>query len=399
MHKNINNRWSMFAASRLTGLGLLLAFGSIFSPIVNAQVSLSLGLAGDSVIDDYLGPDTQGNTNLAAGSFGQILGELRSDQIDFGAYKSVNDGAWDTIRNSGYEYNFATAGGVASSSAVVKLLFAPNTPDAPLFMPPIEATLEGQVLGMAPLITEGNITAAFIQTGGNDFFFRANVIDTAGGGLLPATDFTNGNGEINSAFINDVADSILSAVDILQDAGPVNIVLGTLPKIPEIMNQDALDGVDAVNAILLAGALERNVAIFNTGITSWSSVGTYIDPLTGDITIGDLMIEFGSRATGDDISQDVDGLFCNNEGYCPLDSHHTKFLAEDGIHLNTLVQGLMANEIVGVFNEAYGYEIDLLTEGELLSLVGISEVPVPAAVWLFGSALAGLGWMRRKQSV
>jgi hypothetical protein len=26
-------------------------------------------------------------------------------------------------------------------------------------------------------------------------------------------------------------------------------------------------------------------------------------------------------------------------------------------------------------------------------------VPVPAAAWLFGSALAGLGWMRRKQTV
>jgi hypothetical protein len=29
----------------------------------------------------------------------------------------------------------------------------------------------------------------------------------------------------------------------------------------------------------------------------------------------------------------------------------------------------------------------------------LSAVPVPAAVWLFGSALAGLGWMRRKQTV
>lgn len=28
-----------------------------------------------------------------------------------------------------------------------------------------------------------------------------------------------------------------------------------------------------------------------------------------------------------------------------------------------------------------------------------SVVPVPAAVWLFGSSLAGLGWMRRKQTV
>ena len=29
----------------------------------------------------------------------------------------------------------------------------------------------------------------------------------------------------------------------------------------------------------------------------------------------------------------------------------------------------------------------------------VAAVPVPAAVWLFGSALAGLGWMRRKQTV
>ncbi len=30
--------------------------------------------------------------------------------------------------------------------------------------------------------------------------------------------------------------------------------------------------------------------------------------------------------------------------------------------------------------------------------ISASIVPIPAAVWLFGSALAGLGWMRRKQT-
>lgn len=37
----------------------------------------------------------------------------------------------------------------------------------------------------------------------------------------------------------------------------------------------------------------------------------------------------------------------------------------------------------------------------LRSIVGsgtLTAVPLPAAVWLFGSALAGLGWIRRKQS-
>jgi hypothetical protein len=49
--------------------------------------------------------------------------------------------------------------------------------------------------------------------------------------------------------------------------------------------------------------------------------------------------------------------------------------------------------------------IDVLVDGHLafdifvIDDVHIQAVPAPAAVWLFGSALAGLGWMRRKQSV
>ena len=34
-----------------------------------------------------------------------------------------------------------------------------------------------------------------------------------------------------------------------------------------------------------------------------------------------------------------------------------------------------------------------------LDNIVVSAVPVPAAVWLFGSALVGLGWLRRKQTV
>jgi len=41
------------------------------------------------------------------------------------------------------------------------------------------------------------------------------------------------------------------------------------------------------------------------------------------------------------------------------------------------------------------------TDGALdyrLDNIVVSAVPVPAAVWLFGSALAGLGWMRRRKT-
>ncbi|MCP4831207.1 MAG: VPLPA-CTERM sorting domain-containing protein [Gammaproteobacteria bacterium] len=43
-------------------------------------------------------------------------------------------------------------------------------------------------------------------------------------------------------------------------------------------------------------------------------------------------------------------------------------------------------------------EEDNLMENIQFDNVVVTAVPVPAAVWLFGSALAGLGWMRRKQA-
>jgi hypothetical protein len=44
---------------------------------------------------------------------------------------------------------------------------------------------------------------------------------------------------------------------------------------------------------------------------------------------------------------------------------------------------------------AHNYSLQNLTSSAVL----VSTVPIPAAVWLFGSALAGLGWMRRRKTV
>jgi hypothetical protein len=39
-----------------------------------------------------------------------------------------------------------------------------------------------------------------------------------------------------------------------------------------------------------------------------------------------------------------------------------------------------------------------LTDAGMVRQLELTLVPIPAAVWLFGSALAGLGWIRRKQA-
>jgi hypothetical protein len=54
----------------------------------------------------------------------------------------------------------------------------------------------------------------------------------------------------------------------------------------------------------------------------------------------------------------------------------------------------------GYYGSPDGDHMDMV-EGRFhdIALVSGSVVPLPAAVWLFGSALAGLGWIRRKQTV
>jgi hypothetical protein len=65
-----------------------------------------------------------------------------------------------------------------------------------------------------------------------------------------------------------------------------------------------------------------------------------------------------------------------------------------------LIEGHLPNSPSGILERismSTSYSAD--SYGLNNASISVSTVPVPAAVWLFGSALAGLGWMRRKQIV
>jgi hypothetical protein len=66
---------------------------------------------------------------------------------------------------------------------------------------------------------------------------------------------------------------------------------------------------------------------------------------------------------------------------------------------------LSADDLIHPGSQAMSFELagaDGLKQAAFnaaITDINVSVVPVPAAIWLFGSALAGLGWMKRKQAV
>ena len=353
---------------------------------------INMGMVGDSVTDDYLGGAKLFNNNLAAGSWGQILAVTRVDDFNFGGYKAVGD-TWDAnIRYSGYEFNYATSGGAASDNAVLHVAgMADPLPIAVLG----GSHLGAQTAGLAEEIAAGNVGTAYVGIGSNDFFYNSYILDPSGSVTLDSAVV------INQAFIDDVASSILAGVDTLLAAGAastdgsVDLLLGLVPagtaggSSPEI-----LAGIDAVNQQLIDGAASRGVAIVD--LWSWTLGESRVDQATDILTVGGLVIQPDTVATSADIGPQGDGVFCNTDGGCALDSHALNIAAEDGVHPNTIIQGLMANEIINALNANYGHSVELLTDAEIWGLAGVTAVPVPAAVWLFGSALITLLGINRK---
>jgi hypothetical protein len=356
----------------------------------HSLAQINMGMTGDSLTDDYLGGTASINNNLAAKSWGQILAESRANDLNFGGYKAVGD-TWDAVRYSGYEYNWATSGGAARDDATVNFLgnILPVTVSG-------TSVLSTQTDGLAQMISNNQVDTAFVGIGSNDFYYHMNIITDLNGTSEP-----NPSAVIDQLFIDHMADSILSGVDDLlvaggnSSSGDIDLLLALIPmgtaagSTPEV-----LAGIEAVNAQLLVGAAERGVATVD--LFGWAEDSSIVDE-QGNVTIGGLFIELGSAASPGDLGPEGTGP-CNSLGECATEQHANNYIAEDGLHPNTVIQGLIANEVIGTLNEYYGYSINSLNDEEILSVAGVTTVPVPAAAWLFASALLGLGVVKRRKA-
>ena len=57
--------------------------------------------------------------------------------------------------------------------------------------------------------------------------------------------------------------------------------------------------------------------------------------------------------------------------FCSTPAYNRNYLVDDGNHLSTIINGLMANEFVAAIRRAFGFRVAALSDQEILSSAGI----------------------------
>jgi phospholipase/lecithinase/hemolysin len=338
----------------------------------NAFGQLNMGAIGDSLTDEYLPPSpatNQFHTDLAAHSWLEILAQTRPTYINFGSYEVPGGTGWGDNREFGYEFNWAKTGGAASRNSEIT---------SGSFNLPIDslgsAYGDTEALGLAQYISGGQVDIAYVGLGSNDFFYQTRVFNFDGDDF-PRAGLDTSDPVWQAAAAADIAGAVLAHVDTLQSAGVIDIVLAQLPPgtatgaTAEEQDAGVIAAIGQANAILISGAAVRGIpAAAVVDLFGWTDDPARVNA-QGDVLVGGLLIRESSAATNPaDLAPDGVGP-CNSAGQCATLSHAQKYIAEDGLHPNTIIQALFANQVLEGMNSAYDAGIPLLTDEEILAVV------------------------------
>ncbi|MDA0589779.1 MAG: FG-GAP-like repeat-containing protein [Planctomycetota bacterium] len=280
-----------------------------------------LGIAGDSLSDEYLH-----ETYDYADNWVELLEQQRGVNVGPQNNTVMGDGddRGEPRREGGFEYNWARSG--ATSTTLLS---------------------DGQHTGLAAQINADTVTHAVLAIGQNDFF--------PGPGSAYANIYSStwSQAEID-AHVSTVVGNITVALTTI-DTNNVRLVLSnivdyglapaTQTAFPDAAKRQLVTNViDDVNAELLDLAQQTEIPLVDL-----SSVAA--DLLSGaSITVGG--VTFNNSA-----GIDVQNIF-----------------VEDGIHPHTGASGIIANVYLQAFNSAYGETIPLISEEELVTIVGRTYV-------------------------
>jgi len=317
-------------------------------------------------------------TDLPALNWVQLLARERG--LDFGAFSS--DESRGEPRNQGYAYNWARSGGTART--------------ARFFL--VGADLATQTPGLQPDVVSGDVEIVFVGVGHNDYFYRD---------YLEGFDLEVGNNpelfDTESSdiltFEQQVLDAIMGSVDtILAAHVDAKVVLAYLPP-------DTLLSVEYIAAAMarLNGRLETEVAVrVGAGkvielvdLYAWSS---HRYDAEENLLFGEYAIPRDSKASLDQTTPGTPGEGpCDSQGNCATLEYALNLVAHDtpGGHPGTLMQGLIANEILAAVNPWLDTPVAPLTDEEILAAAAV--VPEPNATLSLPVAIGVLAALRSRR--
>lgn len=162
----------------------------------------------------------------------------------------------------------------------------------------------------------------------------------------------------------------------------------------EFISGDVTGGGSFLGTVTRSNAWAESNPVDGTEVNFWSLSGSAGDSLS--ITIDSTTIEFGVSVyqglveAFDLISPGFDNAASFGEN---LFVTGTPFFGANGTQLLNVL--LPAS---GIYTIAVGGEqLDFGTEYDYSMSVGVAPVPLPAAAWLFASALLGAGILRRRR--
>lgn len=278
-----------------------------------------VGVIGDSMSDEYRADDARLiSASSPAYNWVELLARERG--LNFGEW-----GAYSEPRRSGYAYNWARSSATAQSM--------------------IET---GQHTGLAGQISNGEVNVAFIFIGTNDF------APYSGDGY-PAIYNNALSGTQLQEKTDSIIQNIVTAVNTLQQAGDVHIIL---VKIPDwgyhISVQESFPDQgkrDSVSDVIL-------------------STNNKIEELAKEenITTADPNMFYKNLFTDTETVIDVNGITFSRDTITGLP---TNVFLEDDVHLGTVFNGLLANYFIEILNSEYNSDITPLTNDEIFRYAGI----------------------------
>lgn len=302
-------------------LAFAIALGGMGSPCSAGGIRGGIGVLGDSYSDEY---QFYPPHRSKARNWVEILAETR--QVDFGAFTATDRG---TPRHAGYAYNWARSGATTA-----------------------DAIAEGQHTGLAAQVARGEVAAAWIFLGGNDFIEALRHGD-------PDAAFPTA-AEQASAHLDRIIATLREA------RGDLPLLIATVPDVLEIPEFAAAQRDGRLPA--------TRAAAIRTAVQSYNAHIRHLPQADPQVIVIDLFV---SRNVARLL--DPDGLRLAGRriaGDPPGDDYDRLFLA-DGRHAGSVAQAMIARLFIAAVNARLNAGIAPLTDREILDYA--AHVAAPAA--------------------